>query len=158
MLHQRTDVKPQTENLFNCSRHQHLLTVAFRRCVQTFLLTYTMHMHRLSPSKTSHCDKEARSIKDLTLWQRLVVQTKRIPNDKHTKTPLSHHHERTTANTSRSNVTANSQTKPIIWKQTITRDNWMDKREISHMTLFCKSEDTYKLALQSSKLDGLMSY
>ena len=31
---------PQTENVFNCSRHQRLVTVAFRRCVQIFLLTY----------------------------------------------------------------------------------------------------------------------
>jgi len=33
-------IPPQTKNVFNCSRHQHLVTVAFRRCVQTFLLTY----------------------------------------------------------------------------------------------------------------------
>jgi len=31
---------PQTENVFNCSTHQRLVTVAFRCCVQIFLLTY----------------------------------------------------------------------------------------------------------------------
>jgi len=36
----------QTENVFNCLRHQRLVTVAFRLCVQifwlTFLLTYLL--------------------------------------------------------------------------------------------------------------------
>ena len=30
----------ETENVFNCSRHQRLVTVAFRRCVKIFLLTF----------------------------------------------------------------------------------------------------------------------
>ena len=33
---------PQTENNFDCSRHQRLVTIAFRRCVHIFLLTYLL--------------------------------------------------------------------------------------------------------------------
>ena len=32
----------QTENVFHCLRHQPLASVAFRRCVQIFLLTYLL--------------------------------------------------------------------------------------------------------------------
>jgi len=35
-------VPPKTENVFVCSRHQHLVTVVFRRCVQINLLTYLL--------------------------------------------------------------------------------------------------------------------
>jgi len=31
---------PQIKNVFNCSRHQRLVTLAFRCCVQIFFLTY----------------------------------------------------------------------------------------------------------------------
>jgi len=34
------NLSPETKNVFNCSRHQRLVTFAFRCCVQTFVLSY----------------------------------------------------------------------------------------------------------------------
>jgi len=38
---------PQSGNVFNSSRHQHSVTVAFRRCVQIFFLTYSLSNIRM---------------------------------------------------------------------------------------------------------------
>ena len=55
---------PQTENVFNCSRHQRLVTVAFRCCVQIFLLTYLL--------VCSDCDLTGWSV-CLRVWSSSVV-------------------------------------------------------------------------------------
>ena len=39
--HVRRQFPLQTKNVFNCSRHQHLVTTAFRHCVQFFYLLLT---------------------------------------------------------------------------------------------------------------------
>ena len=41
-------VPPKTENVLVCSRHQRLVTVVFRRCVQINLLTYLLTYHKFA--------------------------------------------------------------------------------------------------------------
>jgi len=54
---------PQTEHVFNCSRHQRLVTVVFRRCVHILLLTYLLQC-RFIISLRCNCCQVDRSQRD----------------------------------------------------------------------------------------------